>query len=282
MEKIIEVREMAKTFKNETALSQVTFDVTKGEIFGFLGPSGAGKTTTIKILTGQLDYTNGYVRVFGEDTDKLRHPEARKKFGVLTDNSGLYERLSIADNLLFYCQLYQVDTKKVDEILDIVQLRADKAKRVSKLSKGMRQRVILARALLHEPSLLFLDEPTSALDPVSTKYIHAGLRALNEKGTTIFLTTHDMYEADELCDRIAFLHEGEIKIIDTPKNLKQHFATDEVQIELKTGEQITLSKGPQDAKQLFTYMQNEQIATIHSNEPTISDIFVQITGRELQ
>ena len=281
MGNMIEIENLAKTFGNEHALTNVNFDVKKGEIFGFLGPSGAGKTTTIKILTGQMSYTSGSVQVFGEDVIKLKKSKNRKRFGVLTDNSGLYDKLSIEDNLLFYCDLYDVPTNKVDEVLDVVQLREEKKKRVAKLSKGMRQRVTLARALLHEPALLFLDEPTSALDPVNTQYIYKGLRELNERGTTIFLTTHDMEEADYLCDRIAFLHDGEIKLLDTPDALKKQFAKDEIEIELKDGQHVTLSKSKKDAQTLYNYMENEEIETIHSNEPTIGDIFVYVTGREL-
>ena len=281
MGNMIEIENLAKTFGNEHALTNVNFDVKKGEIFGFLGPSGAGKTTTIKILTGQMSYTSGSVQVFGEDVIQLKKSKNRKRFGVLTDNSGLYDKLSIEDNLFFYCDLYDVPTNKVDEVLDVVQLREEKKKRVAKLSKGMRQRVTLARALLHEPALLFLDEPTSVLDPVNTQYIYKGLRELNERGTTIFLTTHDMEEADYLCDRIAFLHDGEIKLLDTPDALKKQFAKDEIEIELKDGQHVTLSKSKNDAQTLYNYMENEEIETIHSNEPTIGDIFVYVTGREL-
>ena len=281
MGNMVEIENLAKTFGNEHALTNVNFDVKKGENFGFLGPSGAGKTTTIKILTGQMSYTSGSVQVFGEDVIQLKKSKNRKRFGVLTDNSGLYDKLSIEDNLLFYCDLYDVPTNKVDEVLDVVQLREEKKKRVAKLSKGMRQRVTLARALLHEPALLFLDEPTSALDPVNTQYIYKGLRELNERGTTIFLTTHDMEEADYLCDRIAFLHDGEIKLLDTPDALKKQFAKDEIEIELKDGQHVTLSKSKKDAQTLYNYMENEEIETIHSNEPTIGDIFVYVTGREL-
>lgn len=281
MGNMIEIENLAKTFGNEHALTNVNLDVKKGEIFGFLGPSGAGKTTTIKILTGQMSYTSGSVQVFGEDVIQLKKSKNRKRFGVLTDNSGLYDKLSIEDNLLFYCDLYDVPTNKVDEVLDVVQLREEKKKRVAKLSKGMRQRVTLARALLHEPALLFLDEPTSALDPVNTQYIYKGLRELNERGTTIFLTTHDMEEADYLCDRIAFLHDGEIKLLDTPDALKKQFAKDEIEIELKDGQHVTLSKSKKDAQTLYNYMENEEIETIHSKEPTIGDIFVYVTGREL-
>lgn len=281
LKKIIEVNELAKTFGNEVALSSLSFDVKQGEIFGFLGPSGAGKTTTIKILTGQMGYASGSAHVFGKEVSHLNNPDARKKFGVLTDNSGLYEKLSIEDNLFFYCELYDVPKKRVDDMLDVVQLQNDRKKRVAQLSKGMRQRVTLARALLHAPTLLFLDEPTSALDPVNTQYIYKGLRALNERGTTIFLTTHNMQEAEYLCDRIAFLHKGEIRLLDTPERLKRQFAKDEFTVKLQNGETMILRNNDVDAKVLYNYMEKGEVVTIHSHEPTIGDIFVHVTGREL-
>ena len=190
----------------------------KGETIGFLGPSGSGKTTTIKILTAQLHPTAGEINVFGKPINKLKEPSFMKRIGILTDNSGLYERLTIFDNLSLYCDLYEVSKDRIDEVLESVNLRNEKNKQVQKLSKGMKQRATLARAILHKPDLLFLDEPTSALDPVNTKHIHEGLRKLSEEGTTIFLTTHDMHEAEEFCDRVAFLHDGEIKYSVNHKN----------------------------------------------------------------
>lgn len=281
MENIIEVKNLNKTFGNERALSFVNFTVKRGEIFGFLGPSGSGKTTTIKILTGQLKQTKGEAVVFNEFVKQLKKPENRKKIGVLTDNSGLYERLSVEDNLKVYCEIYDCPVKQVDEVLDIVKLRDAKKKRVANLSKGMRQRVTLARAIIHEPQLLFLDEPTSALDPVTREHIYRGLRLLNEKGTTIFLTTHDMHEADLLCDRIAFLNNGKIIELDTSRNLKRKFAENTITIELKNGESVVIENSKQDAAKLYQYMDKEEIVSIHSNEPTIGDIFMQVTGREL-
>lgn len=281
MENIIEVKGLAKIFANQTALENVEFAVKKGEIFGFLGPSGSGKTTTIKILTGQLNPTSGVATVFGESVEALRKPEFRKRFGVLTDNSGLYGRLSIYDNLKLYCDLYDVPYSKIDEVLNVVNLREDKTKRVAKLSKGMTQRVTLARALIHTPELLFLDEPTSALDPTNTLHIYEGLRALNAKGTTIFLTTHDMQEADTLCDRIAFLNKGKIQLLDTPRKLKKQYADSLITVELTNDRKVVIPSGVEGAQQLFDLMKANQVATIHSNEPTLGDIFVQVTGRNL-
>ncbi|WP_153730975.1 ABC transporter ATP-binding protein [Sporosarcina obsidiansis] len=281
MENVIEVKGLAKVFGNQKAIESVDFFVKKGEIFGFLGPSGSGKTTTIKILTGQITPTSGKAKIFGESVSQLKKSEFRHRFGVLTDNSGLYGRLSIYDNLKLYCDLYEVPYSKIDEVLEAVNLKKEKTKRVSTLSKGMAQRVTLARALIHEPELLFLDEPTSALDPTNSLHIHEGLRALKAKGTTIFLTTHDMQEAELLCDRIAFLNKGSIQLLDTPDRLKKQYSDSTITVELVTEEKVVLPVGTEGADRLFDYMKTNQVVTIHSNEPTLGEIFVQVTGRKL-
>ena len=281
MENVIEVKALAKYYANFKAIEDVQFEVQKGEIFGFLGPSGSGKTTTIKILTGQLNATEGDAFVFGENVSVLKNPKARKRFGVLTDNSGLYGRLSVIENLQLYCKLYDLPNSKVDEALDFVNLKDAGKKKVSALSKGMTQRVNLARAILHEPELLFLDEPTSALDPVNTLHIYNGLRVLNNRGTTIFLTTHDMQEADTLCDRVAFLHKGKIQLLDKPSELKKQFADGTVTVELSNNEKVVLRKGSEGAEEMFQLMKENRVQTVHSNEPTLGDIFVKVTGGEL-
>ncbi|MGG4385345.1 ABC transporter ATP-binding protein [Priestia megaterium] len=281
MNNVIEVKNLTKVFGNKVVLKDVTFEVKKGETFGFLGPSGSGKTTTIKILTSQLIHTKGEVTIFDESLQKKTTKDYLKKVGILTDNSTLYERLSVYQNLLLYCKLYEVSASRINEVLEDVNLLSDKKTIVQKLSKGMRQRVVLARAFLHKPKILFLDEPTSALDPVNTKHIYKGLRKLNEQGTTIFLTTHDMVEAEELCDRVAFLHQGEIKLLDTPKNLRLKFSRKSISLIVGEGNSITVKNDEQGAKQISDYMKNGQLLSIHSNEPTLGDIFVQLTGSEL-
>lgn len=281
MENIIEVQSLNKIFGNQTALENVNFRVKKGETFGLLGPSGSGKTTIIKILTGQMRLTSGEAKVFNLPTSSLNKGNERKRFGVLTDNSGLYERLSIRDNLKLYCELYDLPLERIDEVLAMVNLENDQKKAVSKLSKGMTQRVTLARTFLHEPELLFLDEPTSALDPANSKHIYKGLASLKEKGTTIFLTTHDMSEAELLCDRVAFLHKGEIQLLDQPKALQRQFSDESIRITLQDGQEIMLPGGRESAQEIYEYMTSNQVVSIHSNEPTLGDIFVEITGREL-
>ncbi len=281
MEKVIEVKHLVKSFGNKVALKDVSFDINRGETFGFLGPSGSGKTTTIKILTAQLQQTSGDITIFGEALTKLKDPPYMKRIGILTDNSSLYERLTIYDNLALYCKLYDVDETGIDEVLETVNLLPDKKTVVQKLSKGMKQRVTLARAILHKPDLLFLDEPTSALDPVNTLHIHAGLKKLNQEGTTIFLTTHDMQEAEKICDRVAILDQGEIKLLGTPQNLSRQFSESTITLSLKGNRSIVVNKDAKGAEQIYQFMKNNEVLSIHSDEPSLGDIFVKLTGRAL-
>ncbi|MVO99920.1 ABC transporter ATP-binding protein [Paenibacillus lutrae] len=281
MENIIEVKSLGKLFSNSPALRDVSFHVRKGETFGFLGPSGSGKTTTIKILTAQLHATSGSACVFGVPTTKLKEELYRKKIGVLTDNSSLYTRLNIEDNLKLYCDLYDVPVRRIGEVLEMVNLASERKKTVAKLSKGMLQRVTLARAFLHEPELLFLDEPTSALDPVNTKHVYEGLARLKAGGTTIFLTTHDMNEAETLCDRVAFLNNGSIQLMDSPRNLREKFGDATLTVELNDGSRVIVKRGSEGAQTLYDYMNTNQVKSVYSNNPTLGDIFVDITGREL-
>ncbi|MFD1636775.1 ABC transporter ATP-binding protein [Evansella tamaricis] len=195
MKNIIEVKGLRKKFGLETVIKDVTFHVKQGEIFGLLGPSGSGKTTIIKILTGELAKTAGEVSVLDFSSKEFRTSYFRSNIGILSDNSALYERLTVNDNLKLFCKLYNTPIDRINGMLREVQLEETREKVVSKLSKGMKQRILLAKALIHKPDLIFLDEPTSALDPASADHIHKGLQKLNEEGTTIFLTTHNMEEA---------------------------------------------------------------------------------------
>lgn len=283
MDNILSVEGLKQVFSKETAIDDMNFEVKQGEIFGFLGPSGSGKTTTIKILTGQLHPTSGSALLFDVPSTKINDPKYLKRIGVITDNSGLYSRLSVYDNLNLYCELYSVKNKRkrIDEVLGMVNLMDAKSKVVSKLSKGMLQRVTLARALLHEPELLFLDEPTSSLDPANSRHIHRGLQELNRKGTTIFLTTHDMQEAESLCHRVAFLNNGKVQLLDEPSKIQREYSDDTLTVELTGGEKRILKHGPEGARKMYEYMMNDQVVTINSNEPTLGDIFVDVTGRGL-
>ncbi|MGG3449150.1 ABC transporter ATP-binding protein [Domibacillus aminovorans] len=275
MENVIEVRNLVHYFGKKSVLKGLHFEVEKGETFGFLGPSGSGKTTTIKILTSQLIGSKGEIRIFGQPQADL------KRIGILTDNSGLYDRLTVYDNLVLFCDLYGTDRARISDVLDEVNLAAEGKTVVKKLSKGMKQRVTLARAILHKPDLLFLDEPTSALDPVNRTRIHTILRRLNAEGTTIFLTTHDMQEAEELCHRVAFLNAGEIKAMNSPQALRLHYSDESISLHLKENKTVVVERNEAGAAQIQDYIANGELLAIHSNEPTLGDIFMQLTGRDL-
>lgn len=282
MVNMIEMKNVQKQYGQMKALEDLTLTIKKGEIFGFLGPSGSGKTTTIKILTAQLHHDGGEVHVFNQPAKEMSKKGNKSKVGILTDNSGLYSRLSIEENLATYCKLYSVPKTAIQEALEFVQLYDERKKKVNQLSKGMKQRVLLARAILHKPDLLFLDEPTSALDPVSTAHIHKGLRLLNQMGTTIFLTTHDMGEAETLCDRVAFLHKGKIQALGSPNELKERYSDQTMTVELRDGSKHKIKDQIASAEQVHEWMLHNKIARIFSNEPNLGNIFMKVTGSDLQ
>jgi ABC-2 type transport system ATP-binding protein len=215
----IQVQNLSRDYNGLRAVDSISFSVEAGEIFGFLGPNGAGKTTTIKMLTGQLRPTSGSARVAGCDVVEERQ-QLKPKIGVVFEYQNIYERLSARDNLAFAARLYGVKRKRVDQILAQVGL-ADRARgKVKNYSNGMKQRLLVARALLHEPEILFLDEPTRGLDPNVAREIRAFVANLAQQGVTVFLTTHYMEEADQLSDRVAILDQGRIVALDTPEQLK--------------------------------------------------------------
>ncbi|WOO38213.1 ABC transporter ATP-binding protein [Anaerocolumna sp. AGMB13020] len=281
MNYIIDMDNVKKNFKETTALAGLNVKVKEGEIFGFLGPSGSGKTTTIKLLTSQLLPSAGSVKVFGKEVYTNKQ-HIFDQTGILSDNSGIYDRLSVWDNLALYTDIYGISEKNIDEILDKVGLAESRKLEARKLSKGMKQRLMLARSVIHKPKLLFLDEPTSALDPGTALEIHKLLRLLNKEGTTIFLTTHNMEEADKLCDRVAFLNNGEIVELGSPSQLKLKYITDEIQIILKgSPEKLLLKNTPDTGRKIMEWMNDNKLLSIHSTEPTLEQIFLMLTGREL-
>lgn len=281
MDNIIEIKNITKDFKNKKALCGISFQVHQGEIFGFLGPSGAGKTTTIKILTSQLLPSSGEGKVFDKDIYSL-DKSIFKHIGILTDTSSIYERLSIKENLQLFSKIYDINEDYIDEILEKVHLTNDKDVKAKKLSKGMRQRLMLARAIINKPSLLFLDEPTSSLDPRTCNEIHRLLKELNKEGTTIFLTTHNMEEADKLCDRVAFLSEGKIVELDTPFNFKQKYTDNTIEVKLKESSNlITINNDAAAGERISNWMKNGELLCIHSKEPNLEEIFLKLTGRKL-
>lgn len=272
---MITVEKITKRFGNKTALNQIQFNVDKGEIFGFLGPSGAGKTTLINILTGQLKADEGTTQLLGKDTKDLT-PEDLTRIGLVGDSSGYYEKLSLEKNLIVYAKIYGLPNSRVDEVLEQVGLLESKKTIAEKLSTGMRQRMFLARALLNRPELLFLDEPTSGLDPMTSKKIHRLLEELKAAGTTIFLTTHDMVEATEMCDRISLLNQGDLVEIGTPRDIIQKY-NKEKRVKVTFVDHSVQVMAFEELKD----QDMTQVELIHSMEPTLEDIFIQLTGEKL-
>ena len=275
------VKDMSHEFSKKRVLNRVTFQVEQGEIFGLLGPSGAGKTTLIKILTGQLHQNSGYSQLLGTDTNCLGAKEY-KQIGMMIDNFGLYERLSVYSNLAFYADIYHVSKSKISDILKSIGLYDSKNIAVLKLSKGMKNRLSLARAFMNDVKILFLDEPTSGLDPVTTREIHDILIEQKKKGITIFLTTHNMFEAESLCDHVALLNQGNIIEFGKPADIcRKYNHLNRLQIMLKNGANVELENSSKAAISIKEYLEQDMIETIHSTEPTLESVFIELTGRGL-
>jgi ABC-2 type transport system ATP-binding protein len=253
-EAAIETRELTREFRVRgatlRAVDQLSFTVRPGEVFGFLGPNGAGKTTTIRILTGQLRPSAGQAWVAGRDVVRER-PALKPKIGVVFDSQNLYERSSARENLAFYARLYGVSSARVDAVLERVGLSKRAQDKVKRLSNGMKQRLVIARALLHRPEVLFMDEPTRGLDAHVARGIRALVAELARQGATVFLTTHYMEEAEQLCHRVAILDLGQIVALDTPKQLKREH-------------------GPRDGSEGA------------ESRVTLEDVFVKLTGRTFE
>ncbi|HEM2735449.1 TPA: ABC transporter ATP-binding protein [Streptococcus suis] len=272
---MITVQHIHKQFGDKVALDNISFDIQEGQIFGFLGPSGSGKTTMIKIITGQLPADSGKSYLLGKESTLLS-PEDFEAMGLVSDASGFFEKMTLENNLLFYAKFFGVSSKEVEVILQKVGLLDSKKTIAEKLSTGMKQRMLLARALINSPKVLFLDEPTSGLDPTTSKRIHELLLELKGKGTTIFLTTHDMAEATFLCDQLVLLNQGNLVEKGSPQDLIHKYnVTKKVTVTFEDGS---------DHELLFSELTPEKLAqatTIHSCEPTLEDIFIQQTGAVL-
>lgn len=281
MTNCIEVNGLQKVFGKKTAIKNIDLHIEEGEIFGLLGPSGAGKTTMIKMLTGELNKTGGEIQVLGKRPSEFNTSEFKSQIGILSDNSALYERLTVFDNLKLFASLYGAPLERIDEILKMMDMLEAKKTMVKKLSKGMTQRILLAKALMHRPKLLFLDEPTSALDPANMMQIHRVLRELNEQGSTIFINTHNMEEATVLCDRVAFLHEGEIKELDTPEKLRYKYSSHKFHITTKDEEVLDFPNDATSADDIATLIKTNNVKFIQTDHPTLGEIFIKVTGKEL-
>ena len=281
---MIEVKDLTFSYgKDKQALHGLSFTVEDGEIFGFLGPNGSGKSTTQKILTGILKGHGGMVSLFGRDLREVHTQEFFRKIGVLFELPYLYANLSALDNLRYFSSFYpREQLRDAQEVLDELEFKKDFLRKpVSSYSKGMRQRVSMARALISNPKLLFLDEPTSGLDPTGAVLFRRIIEKERQKGTTVFVTTHNMLDADLLCDRVAFISNGNIVALDTPRNLKEQNSNHSIVVDyLYQGkrEEQTLEASELKAGIPFPC---DELLSIHSQEPTLEDIFIRYAGRSL-
>ena len=277
--KAIEIKRMNKSFQDTKVLKQINLEVDQGEIFGLLGPSGAGKTTLIKVLCGQLNY-EGTAQVFGMEC-KHHQKDILKQIGISMDQDGFYQRLSVWDNLCLLASLHQINKERIIEVLKRVLLYEHRKTTVEKLSKGMKQRLSFAAAILHQPKLLFLDEPTTGLDPNTVKEIHDLIQEIHASGTTIFLTTHDMEEATKLCDHVGLLHEGHMIAYGTiPQLCTHHQLYDTIAIHTKTKGLITLKNAPESSQRIASLIDAQEVVSIHSMEVDLRTFFMEMTKRE--
>lgn len=277
----IEVKGLYHNFSNKNVLDGIELQIKKGEIFGLLGPSGAGKTTLINILTGQLAPTGGSASIMGMEVSTLNGGDFRQ-IGIMMDHFGLYERMNCYDNLKFYEMLDGKSDMQIVDVLKHVGLEGASKTNVSELSKGMRNRLSLARVLLRCPKIMFLDEPTSGLDPATTESIHELILQEKKKGTTIFMTTHNMHEAEKLCDHIALLNEGKIVEYGAPVEIcRRYNHQKKLLLHLKDGKDMELPADEQAGKKLAALFEAEQVETIHSTEPNLETVFMELTGKGL-
>lgn len=284
-EPAIIVQDLAYSYGDLVAVRGISFEVQPGEILGFLGPNGAGKSTTIKMLIGQLTPKAGVARILGRD---VTHDDAevQAQIGVCFEEKNLYLNMSAKENLEFFASLFGIKDLDVLEVLRRVGL-ADRADdRISTFSKGMRQRMMISRSFINKPKVLFLDEPTDGLDPVSSAAIRATIKEEAARGAAVLLTTHDMFEADELSDRVAFINDGTIVALDTPENLKLRYGKRSVRFRVREGdtvreEEVALDDATAGAR-LAAAVGSQGLLTIHTEEASLENIFIQLTGRGLE
>ncbi len=283
---IIEVRNLYHDYegRGNYAVRDVSFSIDKGEIFGFLGPSGAGKSTVQNLMIGLLPLQKGQILYGGQPVRELQ-ASFFNQIGVSFEHPNLYGKLTGYENLKYYAGLFRVPTVEPMQLLEMVGLQDAAHKRAASYSKGMKQRLVFARALINGPQILFLDEPTSGLDPNLASVIKEIIQEKREEGATIFLTTHNMYIADELCDRVAFINDGELVAMDTPRALKLQYGERSVRVEYgengRLESELLFLENEDDRQRFNRILDNKQLQTVHSQEATLEQTFVKITGRGL-
>ncbi|HEV8536990.1 MAG TPA: ABC transporter ATP-binding protein [Candidatus Limnocylindria bacterium] len=277
----VDVRDLRKHYGAVRAVDGISFSAAEGEVFGLLGHNGAGKTTTIRVLTGRARPTGGSAAVLGHDVVRSRD-HIRPVINLVFDEQNLYERMSGRENLRLFATLYGVQLTRADELLELVGLREAARRAVKTYSTGMKQRLLVARALINRPRVLFLDEPTRGLDPTSAREIRTIIARLASESVTIVLTTHYMEEADELCGRVAFLSQGKIVALDSPRELKLRHGQRTARVLLADRRELTVRlNDPADAETLAGLMRDGQVAAVHSEEGTLEDVFIALAGRPL-
>ncbi len=283
---MIVVKDLYHSYTNDEnyAVKKISFEIEKGEIFGFLGPSGAGKSTTQNILTGLLQLQKGLATIDGEDV-RAQSNKLFNQMGVSFEQPNVYRKLTALENLEFYAKLFSVPTEDPKKLLKMVGLEDSIYKKAGAFSKGMLQRLVFCRSMINNPKIWFLDEPTSGLDPTTANRIKEIIISKSLAGSTIFLTTHNMYTADELCDRVAFLNAGEIMALDTPRALKLQHGEKFVNVEYRGEHNLESAKlsmtNQDDQRRLKALIENGNIDTMHSQEASLEQIFIKLTGRGL-
>ena len=281
---MILVKDCEFSYDKKPFISDVNFEVGQGEIFGFLGPSGAGKSTLQKILIGLLKNYRGSVQVFGKEVREQKD-DYYEHIGIDFEFPSFYEKLTAVENLKFFSSLYKTTPRNIDSLLEQIGLLRDKDKKLSSYSKGMKSRLNFVKALVHNPELLFLDEPTSGLDPSNSRIMKNMILEEKKAGKSIILTTHNMQDAAELCDRVAFIVDGHVKAMDTPHNLIMKKGAGVISYSYLEGNNEKQAECSLDAtgkdEKLKELIQTGKLLTIHSMEPDLDDIFMEVTGRGL-
>lgn len=271
---------ISKSFGNKLVIDNLSMKIKQNGITGFLGPSGAGKTTTIKILTGQIKQDQGSALILNRETHTLNN-EIYSQIGIVTDNSGLYDRFTAYDNMLLFARIYGVEKNRIHELLERVGLQNHAKQKVKTFSKGMKQRLLIARAIIHKPKLLFLDEPTNGLDPITALEIYKLLLNMKEEGTAIFLTTHNMHEAEKLCDYIVLIAKGKLIEEGTLSELKEkHNKSKNFNIASKSQELREFESSSKNNKTLINLTQDNEAEAINYQEPTLEKIFLSANEKE--